>query len=385
MRQAIYKLFIIVNKIALGTLLIAYLAPEVSPSVTWIPAFFGLAYPVFFLVNVFFVVFWILKWKWAFLISLPVLLLNHTYTNNVIRISFPPITQEAGVKLFSYNVRMFDLYMWSGYRYTRSRAINFVISERPDIAFFQEYYSKTNKPTSPSVRFETELGLNYNYISQKTKDADRGLAIFSRYPIIYQELAHRDGHCYAMIADIVIGDDTIRCINVHLQSVGFTNTNYNYIDSLGLQNENLTHTGAVAISNKLRLAFEKRTFQANQIKFLIENSPYKIIVAGDFNDTPNSYTYHRIRGKLRDAFVECGSGFGASYERFGFPLRIDYFMADSNLHFKNLRNYDVDYSDHHPISTTIGFASTGTQVGAGQLKFVFPDFRNNVLHYDIPK
>ena len=35
-------------------------------------------------------------------------------------------------------------------------------------------------------------------------------------------------------------------------------------------------------------------------------SPYAVIVCGDFNDGPMTYTYNRIRGDLQDTFVESG-------------------------------------------------------------------------------
>ena len=35
-----------------------------------------------------------------------------------------------------------------------------------------------------------------------------------------------------------------------------------------------------------------------------------VILCGDFNDTPASYTYRTVKGDLTDGFRDCGSGFG---------------------------------------------------------------------------
>ena len=68
-----------------------------------------------------------------------------------------------------------------------------------------------------------------------------------------------------------------------------------------------------SILTRLKRAFIKRAKQADLIKFSIDSSPYPVIVCGDFNDTPASYTKNTIATNLSDAFVESGNGFGRSY------------------------------------------------------------------------
>ncbi len=39
-----------------------------------------------------------------------------------------------------------------------------------------------------------------------------------------------------------------------------------------------------------------------------QGSKHKMIIAGDFNNTPFSYVYKRVRGTMKDSFIEQGSG-----------------------------------------------------------------------------
>jgi endonuclease/exonuclease/phosphatase family metal-dependent hydrolase len=65
------------------------------------------------------------------------------------------------------------------------------------------------------------------------------------------------------------------------------------------------------IGSRLRQAFVRRSRQVEIIVGHIRESPYPVIVTGDFNDTPVSYTYRSLRRQnLDDAFVRSGSGIG---------------------------------------------------------------------------
>ena len=62
----------------------------------------------------------------------------------------------------------------------------------------------------------------------------------------------------------------------------------------------------------------------------MKESPYPIIVCGDFNDTPLSFTYKKIKSNLIDSFTISGSGIGDSYVKIPM-LRIDYIMHDNKF------------------------------------------------------
>ncbi|WP_347396275.1 endonuclease/exonuclease/phosphatase family protein [Parabacteroides leei] len=61
--------------------------------------------------------------------------------------------------------------------------------------------------------------------------------------------------------------------------------------------------------------YRKRAEQADMIHAEIKCSPYPVLVCGDFNDTPASYTYHRVRKDLVDGFRDCGSGYQYTFRQ----------------------------------------------------------------------
>ena len=105
------------------------------------------------------------------------------------------------------------------------------------------------------------------------------------------------------------------------------------------------------IIKRLRSSFENRGNEVEQIKQHIRQSPYPVIICGDFNDTPISYAYRTISKGLTDAFVNSGKGFGNTFVG---PL--PYFRIDFVLHdpiFKSFgfnTNSSITLSDHYPIT-----------------------------------
>ncbi len=83
----------------------------------------------------------------------------------------------------------------------------------------------------------------------------------------------------------------------------------------------------------------------------MHTSPYKIIVCGDFNDTSASYVYEKLTKKLKDAFIERGSGFGRTYAGEWPQFRIDYILYDSKLKCLDYKRGNETFTDHYPITT----------------------------------
>ena len=105
------------------------------------------------------------------------------------------------------------------------------------------------------------------------------------------------------------------------------------------------------ISDRLRLAYIKRARQVDELNAYIRQSPYPVLVCGDFNDTPVSYTYHTIRGDLTDAFRSAGKGIGNTY-RGKFPsFRIDYIFHSPEFQSANyvITSYSIHYTKLYDI------------------------------------
>ncbi|MEZ5028200.1 MAG: endonuclease/exonuclease/phosphatase family protein [Ferruginibacter sp.] len=87
----------------------------------------------------------------------------------------------------------------------------------------------------------------------------------------------------------------------------------------------------------------------------IKQSPYPVIVCGDMNDVPNSYTYFTVKDDLQDAFLKKSGGLGRTFRYISPTLRIDYILADKKFEVENFSKIKVPYSDHYPILADIAF------------------------------
>lgn len=111
------------NHIVAICLLIAYLAPYISPERFWVLAFFGLTYPLWVLINLFFVIVWLILIPKRALYSLIILLSGWSLTSAFVRVKSDNTTAEdlkEPIKIMSYNVKLFDLYNWNHNTQTRN-------------------------------------------------------------------------------------------------------------------------------------------------------------------------------------------------------------------------------------------------------------------------
>ena len=181
-----------------------------------------------------------------------------------------------------------------------------------------------------------------------------GSILFSKYPIIDSGKIKFPGNFAESLiyADIVKGKDTIRVFTTHLQSFQFSETDYANIEKLKDPDAEALEASE-NIYSKMKLAFTRRTEQADMVRKTIDKSPYPSFVCGDFNDVPNSYTYFKIRGGLQDAFLATSFGIGKSYNALAPTLRIDYIMPDNNFNVTQFDMVDEGLSDHHMLVTDI--------------------------------
>ena len=110
--------------------------------------------------------------------------------------------------------------------------------------------------------------------------------------------------------------------------------------------------------DKLGKAAAKRAAGADAVHAYIEaHRQYPMIVCGDFNDNPISYSRHTIAKGLKDCFVETGKGVGLSYNQKGFFFRIDHILCSDHFVPYNCEvDSKMDASDHYPIICRLKYA-----------------------------
>lgn len=260
----------------------------------------------------------------------------------------------------SFNVRGFNQYNWLQDFPVRDSILNFINNEDVDLLCFQDYYTYEGKPLLSrnyiKSRLQTLPYSHLNFTSHSNPNANFGVATYSRYPIIKKGCINFSKSVNSCIySDIVLNNDTIRLYNVHFESIGLRKSQNSFTDSLFYKLVHRQFDEVKEITNRLKSAFIKRAEQVDQVSWHISQSPYKVIVCGDFNDTPVSYTYQKVRGNLDDAFLVSGEGVGNTYQG-NFPsFRIDYIFHSRKLKSFNYQTQKVNLSDHFPVSCNFQF------------------------------
>jgi endonuclease/exonuclease/phosphatase family metal-dependent hydrolase len=352
LKKILHRFLLAVNVFFAFTLLISYLAVHISPADFALPAFFGLAYPYLLLVNIILVIIWIALLRFEALISVVVIAIGVNHFSNYIKLTRPAGSKSGAIKVLSYNVRLFNYYESRDGVYSPGKVIDFIRSQNPDIICLQEFFILGN----PEIELESmirKLGNNYtSHVKLYKLNRNRyyGIVTFSRFPIINKgEIQHNSSSSLSIYSDVVIGQDTFRIFNNHLQSFMLKRMNRSFIEEMSSSENGEAMSEMKNLSRSLKNGFIRRSEQAQKVKDFINRSPFPVIVAGDFNDTPVSYAYRKIRKGLFDSFVTSGYGAGFTYKGNYPPNRIDYILYDRNLTNSYFEIKKVRYSDHYPI------------------------------------
>lgn len=329
------KTLYLINAVFVAALLLSYVLPFLPPKTFSVLSVLSLGVPFLILVNVLFFLYWLIKIRKHFMISLFVLVLGHLSFGSLYKFSSSKhVESENNFKVMNYNVRLFNLYDWIPEKGVETKIIDFIKKESPDILSFQEYHPHKNIDLS---FFE------YKYEKLSGKKAKYGQAIFSQFPIINSGSVEfpKTGN-NAIFVDIVKGTDTVRVYNIHLESLHI-NTNV----------ENLKKEDSERLFKRVGTTFKMQQFQTELFLKHKKQCDYKMIICGDFNNTAFSYVYRKIKGDLNDTFKEAGNGFGRSYDFKFFPVRIDFILADNAFSVNGFKAFDDHYSDHYPIMSSL--------------------------------
>ncbi|MBT29313.1 MAG: endonuclease/exonuclease/phosphatase [Thalassobius sp.] len=328
--------------------LIAYSCVLISPGIFWPAAFLALLVPFIILFECIRLVFF--AFRKSKNIIYPIILLACGFP--FIKASFSFSTENKDdvqpISVLSYNARVFNLY--NNNLEESVKPIDWVAKHSADVKCIQEFYNLDKQPEFATTKKISHSGEQYHFFQPVVINrigGEFGLAIFSKYPIVSRGVIDLQNNSTnsAIFADIAVNGDTIRVINVHLQSLSLGE------DDLALQEQRVT--GLRSLMEKLKVGFLAREKQLRKIERYLEDTQYPIIVCGDLNDTPYSYSYFKLRHYLNNAFEEQGMGFGFSYNGSLSFLRIDnQFFSErlSAIDFKT--HYEVDYSDHYPITAS---------------------------------
>lgn len=246
------------------------------------------------------------KKKWKSIVPLLAVLLHAEYLSAVYQ---PPcwnrsaaVPQEGTpLTVVTYNASHF---YWNK-KYTMNEAAAYIKKQQPDIICFQE--APDNGYYHPDSIRQAFAYAPYRSISRRTDHSP--VAIYSRYPI------------HQVKTTITAPGKTLK---VRVKA-------------------------AKDLILKMKDNYRKRADQADSIHAEIERSPYPVLVCGDFNDTPASYTYRQIRKGLTDGSRDCGSGYQYTFRQLYKLWRIDYVFYSKPLKGHECYSPEKSYSDHNMV------------------------------------
>ncbi len=324
--------------------LLAYLAPHISPLRFWPLAFLGLLYPWLLLLNLLFVILWAIRRDRYVWFSVACIALGWAHVQSVVGLHFAAQSPQPTLSIYSFNAHGFK--HQSDLR-TRASVEDFSVifeNSAPDVVCFQEFSSIQNI-SEPYIQFlKKEKAL-----TPTSRKSDRGLAIFSKFPILNAETTKFNGSNGYQYADLNANGQTIRVFNVHLQSNSVSSL-AERVATKGDLKERETWLDVRGMAARFKRAAQVRAEQAEKIAAEIAQSPHPVIVCGDFNDVPQSYTYQTIAQGLRDTFRKKGAGTGFTYLGRIPALRIDYILAAPAFSVQDFDQHKTSFSDHRAIS-----------------------------------
>ncbi len=323
------RMVLSIHVVVLVIIYTVYLNRIFTPSQIPYFNFLTIGFPILFVIAMAFLSYWLLvSWR-HFLITF-VLSAGLFYP---IYLSYPYFQwkdipqKEATLSVMSFNAH--------GFRDDGTEAL--IADHKVDIYLFQEAYESSQK----ALRADALKGYYAEFHDL--------LSIYSKYPIIETKQIDFDdsGNGRAAYADIDLGHDTIRVINVYLEPM--------YIDKdmvkevIASTTTDEAEISSRKIENKLVKGMKMHEKQLDAILPYIKRSKYPVIIGSDLNATPVSYEYEVVTRLLTDSFIQVGKGNATTFHGFKFPIRIDYLFHSKHLQAIKGQIIRKKHSDHFPV------------------------------------
>lgn len=329
-------------------LIIAYLTPYVPPALFGQFTIVGLFTPILYLMVLICTLIWLVCKRWKMALIFAILLIPGAFRigdfyNSAIMVDKEIPEDRNEFTILTHNVRGF--YNDEGRRDVNSYVEYLASGNLPDILCLQEFPREARGVNDIDTLFESSHG--DIYLADAEEGGEYAVRTYSRYPIIESGSISGEGRGTSQWCDIVVAHDTIRIFNNHLYTMSISAD-----DTEDIARGKILQDGdrMRSIVNRIADNSSIRATHVDTIRYIMDNTPYRQIVCGDFNDTPMSYVYGLMSENLYDTFVESGNGYGYTFRPMRGLLRIDYILRSEGL---ETQGYTADesatFSDHLPV------------------------------------
>ena len=329
-------------------LLFAAYGGRVDPTIWTLPSLASLALPVLTLVALVVLALLLLFRQWraavvivgALLLSWPTLRLISPFN----LIQSKPDENKTQLSVLTMNVRQFNWMRGS----KPSESLRYILDQDADVVAIQEglvdFSFEQLKPVKPMLK---ELYKKYPYRKKHFYD----VGILSKYPFteVKPSPLEQDSLGYFIkVWDVEAPGGNLRVISMHLSSLRFTHNDSKVIESMNVPSNRKKRIKSVA--NKLDVGFRSHVRQAQAIRQVLDDTPGDVIIMGDMNDTPGSFTYRTICGDdVRDAWADTGFGPTYTFNAHHLYVKIDHILYRGDMKALSCRRDKAGDSDHYPL------------------------------------
>ncbi len=341
--------------IVAGLLILSYASIVVNPAKIWLISLVGIFFIPLSILNLILLLWALKRRSRSFLIPLLALLPAFFFVGRYVQIDseedrIARMSHTGNtIKVVSYNVGRFALDQgeFSSRSDCADSVFAFILEQDPDIICLQEFHISDVDNIRAMLR-KRMSDYKAEYYMFPTGNGAFGNVTLSRIPVTNKGVIKFDGSAnLAIYTDYSLYGRDFRVYNCHFES-------YNISMSGLLRAMTRKDSGVFTeTGNKMKRSITRRPKQVDQVFSDIEKCPVESFVCGDFNDNPMSYTYFRMTRGRKDAFVEAGNGFGATFATLWPVLRIDYVLFPERFKAVSHDIPRVPYSDHYPVVTEI--------------------------------
>ncbi len=308
----------------------------------------GLAFPFLFAANLLFLLLWLATWKKGALVPATTILICLGAALDFCPLHLPPRSgsTKPDLTVMTFNTQGFgidDNNDWT----TRNPVLRYILEQDPDIVFLQE--------ATPHIirNSATDRDIKRQYPYSALSDGETHLACLSKYPILRSqsiEFSASMNGCQRLV--IQAGQDTIVAYNCHFQSNKLKNNElYESRKLIEHPTDSSHYKASRSVLKKLLESTSMRAGQARDIRDRVKGESFRhIIVCGDFNDSPLSYSHRIFDRFMYDAYSKTGLGIGHTYHEHHLYYRIDHiFCSRAMTPVHTWVDRGQKDSDHYPV------------------------------------
>lgn len=208
--------------------------------------------------------------------------------------------------------------------------------------------------------YKAAFGYQYqafdHYAEKREPYGTTAQVILSKYPIEIDKSISLSADQHLMPSVVDIDGQKIKLINCHMESIRLLPDQIeavNKVQHADIRKRDKTKTELKKTYDKMKQAFINRQVQTDTLVNVIKSADMPVVVCGDFNDTPISYTYRQIKDLLEDTFSHSFMSIGDTFNGDLPKLRIDYIFHSKDIESEGYLVNKKNISDHYAVMSTI--------------------------------